>query len=247
MATLLTASRADVETIARPHAPQTQRLPRWFSVVMALAAVAVVIVGFWPSFYARPSTMPIMRPIVIAHAVMFSSWMALFVVQTTLVATHRLRLHRWLGIAGAGLAATMAVTAPIMAVGLARRGEPAGDPLVFLLVITTDVVLFAALVSAAIYYRRRAETHRRLMLLALVTLLPPALTRWPWIVRHPAPGIMAMSLLFLAAAPLADVIARRKPHVISLWGGLAVLVAQPLRFAIAQTAAWHQVARWLIR
>lgn len=247
MATLLTASPGSLETIARPLAPPMQRLSRWFSVGMGLAAAAVVIVGFWPSFYARPSTMPVMRRIVIVHAVMFSSWMVLFVVQTTLVATRHVRIHRALGVVGAGLAAIMVVTAPVMAIGLARRGEPAGDPLVFLLVITTDVVLFAVLVSAAIYYRRRAETHRRLMLLALVTLLPPALTRWPWIVRHPAPGIMAMSLLFLVAAPIADVVSRRRPHAISVWGGLAVLMALPLRFAIAQTAVWHQFARWLIR
>jgi hypothetical protein len=247
MATLLIDSPGKVETIARPHAPPTQRLPRWFSVGMALAAVAVVMVGFWPSFYARPSTMPVMRPVVIAHGVMFSSWIALFVVQTVLVATRHVRIHRWLGVAGAGLAATMAVTAPVMAVGLARRGEPARDPLVFFLVITTDVVLFAAFVSAAISYRRRAETHRRLMLLSLVTLLPAALSRWPWIVRHLVPGIMGVSLLFLAAAPIADLVARRRPHAISLWGGLVLLVSLPLRFAIAQTAAWHQFARWLIR
>jgi len=247
MATLLTASSGNLETIARPIATRTRRLPRWFSVGMALAAVAVVMVGFWPSFYARPSTMPVMRPIVIAHAVMFSSWIALFVVQTVLVATRHVRIHRWLGAAGAGLAAIMAVTAPGMAVGLALRGGPSGDALVFFLVITTDVVLFAAFVVAAIYYRRRAETHRRLMLLSLIVLLPAALSRWPWIVRHTVPGIMGVSLLFLAAAPITDLVARRRPHAISLWGGLVILVSLPLRFAIAQTAAWHQFARWLIR
>jgi hypothetical protein len=53
-------------------------------------------------------------------------------------------------------------------------------------------------------------------------------------------------LLFIVAAPVCDLLSRRRPHPISVWGGLLLLVSLPGRFAIAQTAAWHQFARWLI-
>jgi len=34
-------------------------------------------------------------------------------------------------------------------------------------------------------------------------------------------------------------------HPAFLWGGLFVMVALPLRFALGQTNAWLSVARWL--
>jgi len=207
------------------------------------------MVGFAPSVLARlPQTTPAMHAIVVAHALLFSSWMALFLVQTSLVATHQVRIHRSLGIAGVVIATVMVVSAPPMAVGLARRGEPSGsDPLMFMLVIVVDVLLFAAFFGSAISFRRRAETHRRLMLLAMTTLLPPAISRWPWVVRHPAPGVLGILSLFLVAPVVADLLARRRPHPISVFGGLAVVVSVPLRFAVGQTAAWHELARWIVR
>jgi hypothetical protein len=107
--------------------------------------------------------------------------------------------------------------------------------------------MFSALVATAIYHRRRGETHRRLMLLAMITLLPPAISRWPYVVRHATAGVMVVVLAFIVAAPLADLLSRRRPHPISLWGGLLLVASMPLRFAVAQTAAWHELARWLIR
>jgi hypothetical protein len=63
----------------------------------------------------------------------------------------------------------------------------------------------------------------------------------------PAPVSMGVLLLFLAAAPIADLLARRRLNRVSLRGGAAVLVSLPLRFALAQTTLWHMFASWLIR
>ena len=222
------------------------RLPRLFGVAMALVALVVLVVGFAPSFRPSADGMTLMRPVVMAHATLFSSWMVLFLVQTTLVATHRVQMHRTLGVLGACLAGVMVVSGPPMALGMARRGQPADDPLLFMLVIVTDVLLFGGFVAAGIYFRRRAETHRRLMLIAMIVMLPPAISRWPVAVRHPAPVVMGVMTLLLAAAPVWDLLSRRRPHPVSLWGGLGALASIPLRFAIGQTAWWHDVARWLV-
>ena len=248
MATLTVPAPAS-ETTHRARSVASQRLPRWFCVGMAVAATGVLIVGFAPSVLGRlPQTMPAMRTMVVAHALLFSSWTVLFLVQTSLVATHHVRTHRRLGIVGAVIATVMVVSAPPMAVALARRGGPSGsDPLLFMLVIVVDVLLFAAFFASAIFFRHRAETHRRLMLLAMTTLLPPAIGRWPWIVRHPASGVVSVLSLFLVAPVVADLLARRRPHPISVFGGLAVVVSVPLRFAVGQTAAWHELARWIVR
>jgi hypothetical protein len=50
-------------------------------------------------------------------------------------------------------------------------------------------------------------THKRLMLLAMVSMLPPSISRWPIAVKQPAPVIMGDVLLFLAAAPISDLLA----------------------------------------
>lgn len=191
--------------------------------------------------------MPALAPRVVAHGILFSSWVVLFLVQAALAASGQTRLHRRLGVAAAGLAVIMVVTAPPMAVDLARRRLPPGEPLEFLLVILTDLLLFTIFVAAGIYNRGRSETHKRLMLLAMVSMLPPSISRWPIAVKHPAPVIMGIMLVFLAAAPISDLVARRRLSRVTLWGGLAVLVSLPLRLAVAQTAAWHALANWLVR
>ena len=102
-------------------------------------------------------------------------------------------------------------------------------------------------VVAGIYHRHRSETHKRLMLLAMVSMLPPSISRWPIAVKRPAPVIVGIMLAFLAAAPISDLLSRPRQSLASLWGGLAVLLSLPLRFALAQTAAWHAFANWLVR
>jgi hypothetical protein len=145
------------------------------------------------------------------------------------------------------VAAVMVVTAPPMAISFARRGLPPGDPLANLLVLLVDPLLFAAFVGAGILYRRRADAHKRLMVLGMVCMLPPAISRWPIAVRHPAVVFPIVLLAFLAAPLVHDLLARRRPHPVSLWGGLVVFVAGPLRIAFSQSAAGHDLARWLIR
>lgn len=54
-------------------------------------------------------------------------------------------------------------------------------------------------------------------------------------------------ILFVAAAPLSDLLARRSGHPVSLSCGLALLLSAPLRFALAQGEPWHRVATGLIR
>lgn len=109
-----------------------------------------------------------------------------------------------------------------------------------------DLLLFGAFVGAAIIYRRRPELHKRLMVLGMVSMLPPAISRWPIAIRHVA-IIPAVLLLFVLATPAFDYLAQRRQHPVTVWGGIVVVLSLPIRFAIAHTAAWHAVASWLVR
>jgi hypothetical protein len=42
-----------------------------------------------------------------------------------------------------------------------------------------DIVGFTIFMTAALCHRHRSEIHKRFMLLAMVSLLPPAVVRWP--------------------------------------------------------------------
>lgn len=218
----------------------------WFYRGMAVAFLVTVIVGFSASSQRRiASGAPGLEPLVVLHATLFASWFVIFLMQTTFVATGRVATHRRLGVAAAVVAALLTVDGPLMAIAAARRGHLGPDGLAFMLVMMVDVLGFAVCVAAAIWWRRNPETHKRCMLLGTTSMLPPAISRWPLLAGHLV-GVPIVLLAFLAAAPLRDLLTRRRVHPVSLWGGLALFASGPLRLVIAHSAAWHQVALWLI-
>ena len=121
---------------------------------MAVAALLTVFTGFAPSYYlgaffeARP-----LSTLVHLHGILFTSWILLFLTQTSLIAARRTDLHRRLGVAGGVLAVLMLVVGYLTAVEAARRGvtPPGGPPpLVFLSVPLGTLVVFAILVGAGL-------------------------------------------------------------------------------------------------
>lgn len=247
MATLLTPSPSAALPARDVPVRLLVRSDRWFYPGMAGAIVLAEAVGFWHSERGRIAGHHALHPMAVVHITLFSGWLALFLVQTLLVATGRTRIHRTLGLAAAAVAGLMLATAPPLAIDLARRGVASSDPLAFLFIMLMDLPLFAVFVASGIYLRRRAETHKRLMLLATMSLLPPGISRWPIAIANPGPVIMGVMLAFLVAAPVRDLWTRRRIHAVSLWGGVAVLLSVPVRIAIAYSAPWHRVAAWLIR
>src|SRR5262249_3307574 len=103
------------------------------------------------------------------HAITFTAWILLFAVQSALVERKQRPLHKRLGIAGAGLAATMIVLGYRVSISAARRGfmgqfprETGGfnDALAFLTLGLGDVLTFATFVVAAFWFRARAQVHK---------------------------------------------------------------------------------------
>lgn len=111
-----------------------------------------------------------------------------------------------------------------------------------------DMLVFAILVAAAFHYRRRADTHKRLMTLATIALLPAPIARLPLpILQGGLPVIFGLADLFLVACVVYDLIAWKHIHRATIWGGLIILVSQPLRLIISGTPAWVSFAAWLTR
>jgi hypothetical protein len=230
---------------------------RAFYSAMAITLGATAVAGFSRTYYLRffdggptatlsggPFT-----PLIYVHGALFTAWIVLFVVQTALIASHRVAVHRRLGIAGAALAAAMLVAGTLTAIATAARGSaPVGvDPLSFLAIPIFDMVLFATFLTAALVRRRDKETHKRLMLLAYLSIITAALARLPGVLPLGPPAFFGLTILFLVAAGLYDFLARRHVHKVYVWGGALLVLSVPLRLAISGTGAWRVFAEWLTR
>ena len=219
----------------------------------------VVLAGFARTYYLKGffSTPALPSLIVHVHGIVMTAWVVLFIVQVTLVAKRRTRMHQRLGILGAVLAALVFVVGILTGLYAAARfvenpslvpadGPP---PLPFLIIPLGDMVIFAILITVALYYRKRLDIHKRLMLLAAVNLLTPAIARIPlsFITNGGPLAFFGLTDVVLIGLVAFDTIRHRQLHPAFLWGGLFLIIMQPLRILLAPTTAWISFAAALVR
>jgi hypothetical protein len=243
--------------IATADTRHTGAYDRLFFSGIAAAMALTVAVGFSSTYYLRffdggprltVSGGP-MTPLVHLHAVLFSAWILLFVVQTTLIASRRAAIHRRLGVLGAALAAAMIVVGMTTARAAAARGSaPAGvDPLAFMAVPIFDIILFTGFVTAALVRRRNREAHKRLMILASVSIITAAIARVPGLNVGTPLVFFSIAFLFVIAGAVYDFVSRRRVHGVYLWGGALFALSVPLRLALSDTSLWRAFAEWFVR
>ncbi len=225
----------------------SSRLDRWFFSVMGLLIAATVFVGFSASFYLRGVTPLPLAPLLVVHGIVFTTFVLLFIVQAFFIATDRIKIHQRLGWFGAALALLMVslgVLAAIQALRLGRAPIPGLDPRSFFVVPMGDMAMFCLLLGAGIWFRASGETHRRLMLLALIAIITAAIARIPvhFIQTGGPPVFFGLTDLFIFAGLAFDLITRRKIHPAFIWGGLALIISQPLRLVIGGTDLWKGFA-----
>jgi hypothetical protein len=223
---------------------------RWFYLGMAGAILIVVFAGFAPSFYLRGAIEPRvalhpMTPLVIAHGLLFTSWVLLFATQVGLISADRRDLHRMLGKAGFVLVILMPIVGTLAALnGVARHsGPPQFAPLAWLAIPLLDVPVFTALIGAALYHRRSAQKHKRLMLIATIGMLMPAMGRL--LLPAPFPVVIAATYgIALGALVVWDIKSQGKVHPATRWGGSFLIASWVFRLSIMQTATWLAFAGW---
>lgn len=228
----------------------TRRGTRRFYVGVAIAVLITVFLGFSRSYFLKGYFgTPELSLYVHIHGLVFTSWVLLFLAQTTLVATGRTDVHRKLGVGGAVLAALLLIVGTTTAVLRVKGGGsspiPGVPPLSFLAVPLFDMVVFAILISAGLMLRNRPDTHKRLMTLATIALMSAPIARIPGVLRAGPPGFFGLTDLFIVAMLVYDLSTRRKVHPATIWGGLVIVASQPLRLMISGTPAWLAFAGWL--
>jgi len=223
---------------------------------MAIVMALTVLIGFGPTYYVKAfSNTPMstlsggpMTLLVQAHGVLFTAWVLLFIVQTALVAQHRLAIHRRLGIAVAILAALMVVVGMLTALKMAARGAAPGgiDPLSFAMIPLSDMFFFAVFVAAALLMRANREAHKRLMLLAYVSIIVAAVARLPGVFPLGPFAFFGFAFVFILIGIIYDVVSRHRVHPVYVWGGGVLFLSVPLRLVMSRTEAWKSFAQSLI-
>ena len=223
--------------------------------LFAAAAVLfplIVLIGFGRTYYVKGAfdTPPLPSLLVHLHGIVMTLWVALFVVQTRLVAGRRIRLHQRLGYASIALAALIIVTGVPTALRMGKFGSQAAPPDIptqlFLIVPLFDLVMFAGLFATALWYRRRPAEHKRLMLLTAVNFLPPAFARIPAL--QPLGPLAFFGIPALLALLVVGLDARRYGRVHRIFAGATFLLIASFvaRLALMWTSAWKNLSGWLV-
>ena len=225
-------------------------LGRYYYFLLALIIAAVVAVGFHARLDRYLLHSPTPLPLILyVHAAVFTSWVLLFVFQTALIGTGRVKLHRKVGVFGFVLGVTVAIigfaTAIVMARFRARPGHADGVP--FLILTLNDMVAYSLFFGLAIYWRKKPEFHRRLMFIATCALTSAAVRR---LLPNSAPdqwiyvGVDALILLGLGG----DWIVNKRIHPVYLYGFGAALLFQlmAMYLYLSGSPAWLAIGHWLI-
>ena len=219
-----------------------------FFSAMVILMIAIVFLGFARTYYLAGVFHTHVRSVLIEiHGAVFTAWMLLLVAQTALVSRRQIAIHRKLGVFGACLAAAMvglgvAAATDSLSRGMTPPGFPFG-PLSFYAIPMITIFTFAILAAAAICMRANGPAHKRLILLATISLMGPAISRWPFAIFTKSP-IMTNLLLDLLVLLLVafDFSTLRRIHRATLLGGLFFMVLSHMIVPIGITPAWRSFA-----
>lgn len=211
---------------------------------MSILVALVVFVGFARTYFLAGlfHAKPLPAPIVHVHGAVFTSWILLLVVQTSLAASGRTDIHRRLGVAGLALAPLIVVLGFLVAHEMLMRkwAVPGFDAEGIYAVAVSQILGFAVPVSFAFRLRRKPTFHKRLILIGTIAMMTAGFGRWPlhFLLHKPLPAMIAtFTLLLLVAA--YDLMSMRRIHRATALGGSWVVLIELTAIAVGHTAAWQ--------
>lgn len=146
----------------------------WMTLLMAFFVFSGFGMTYW--YPMATGTFPPAPPVVHLHGAVYFSWIILLVVQSLLVNSRKVALHRSLGMFGIALAtAVIMMGALITILGASTVVTPVGNHGIYLGIMA--VTGFGLLFALAIRNRTRPDIHRRLILFAMLPILPPGIHR----------------------------------------------------------------------
>ena len=219
-----------------------------FYLLLTLALIGTVLVGFWPSYYGSllggggTSRAWIMH----LHGAIYSGWMLLLLLQVGLAATGRIAAHRrvgtfgiWYGAAVLVIGLIVSFAAPVMHI---RAGEWTVDRAAgFMILPLVDMILFGGFFGGAIVYRNRPEVHKRLIFAATVAVVFAAVAR----MNLPPLWFYLVWMAPMLAGVAFDWTTRRRVHPVYLISIAAMTIAFT-RVFLMTSEPWLVIGRALL-
>ncbi len=227
---------------------------RKFYTAMAIAMLFTALVGFSRTYFlgllsghAKTTTGRVPNFTVHVHALLFMSWLVLFIVQTRLVATYRVKVHRKLGYFAVALAAAMILVGGRTAVEAARLGAvpPGANPWNFIAIPFGDITTFAGFFLGAVLWRNHKDKHKRLMILASTCLMAAPLVRLPGVMLVSPLVAYGLMLLFPIAAAVYDWRSRGRVHPVYWWGLALLVLGIWVRVVLLGSPSWQHAMQSL--
>jgi len=226
-------------------------LNRYFYFGMSLLIVAVVVYGFSFTIGGNLIHPAIPRPpFLYFHAAVFSLWLLFLILQSALVRTQNVAIHRTVGWFGVALGAAIPIVGVTIAITMARfnalklhQTNTESD----LIVPLFDMVAFSIPFSLAISWRKKPEFHRRLTLVATCALTAAAFGRFPERLLPPVFFYTGVDVLILLGA-LRDLAVLRRIHPVYRYALPGFIAGQALVMytSIHHSPFWLKIAHALL-
>lgn len=218
---------------------------------MAIGIAVFILFGFG-QFAARGFVDYAHAPAIMhVHGLVMVGWLAITVVQPTLVSRGDVALHRRLGWISLVWAAGVVIVGSTIGFVAIRAGiqPPFFTPPYFLALTQVGLLFFAGMLAAAILCRRDTEWHRRLMIGSTVLIMEPALGRllpMPLIMPWGEWAALAVQLGTLAIVLRHDRKVLGAVHPATIAAMLTVTAAHLAVEALAITPAWQALTARVI-
>ena len=221
----------------------------YFFAWLAGSIVVLVFVGFARTYYLHSLFgMPALTRFLHFHGAVMTGWIVLFAVQTFLITSSRIPIHRILGTLGAGLAVLVVLMGTMATLVAARRevrahSESVSSVLTVLALELTQMALFASLVGSGIGLRNRPGYHKRLMLLGTFCMLPNPIVRlFVWMGFGSNIMILTLWALLVAAVVVLDSIRSARLHPAFGFGATLTVAFLYLAYLGSLTPSWQRFA-----
>jgi hypothetical protein len=203
-------------------------IDNYFYLAMSLLMIAIVVWGFGHTVNDVLFHPAVPRPRILwVHSAVFSSWLLLFFLQSALVRTHNVRLHRTLGWFVSGVGGLMIILGITTAIILGRFDtrvlhEAGAD--VFEFISFGDVTIFTVWLALGILWRKKPALHRPVFFIATCGLIGAAFGRVPWIAAHMLMYVFVDAVICLGI--FRDLLVDRRIHRLYFFTLPALAVAQ---------------------
>jgi hypothetical protein len=233
-------------SVSKPRAGR--RYDNVFVSVMIALLLGTVLFGFARTYFlAGMFRAPLANKLLHVHGAVFTCWMLVLIVQTSLVSAGRVDIHRKLGLAGFGLAGLMVILGVLAATDALSRNAapiPPFDAKTFYAIPMGGMLLFSVLIFCAYRMRSNPAAHKRLILIATIAIMDAAIDRWPLAFVHHHHISNLFNYSFLVFIVLYDLWSTGKLQRVTVWASLLVILIQQLRLPIGLTAPWQSFATW---